>query len=331
MQLRGVIERQTYSPQQVRLILDELGIDVVSETYSDLICYCPFHSNTHTPSFTVGAENGLWFCFNSACWGNKGGNLVQLVQYRTDKTAPQAKRMIEKRGAESAVPLDSQLEKLLIKESEWPLFPQLKIDELVEQFWLNDEAQQYMYGRGFNDDTLRIFEVGWSNEQQMIVVPVHNPSGQPIGVNGRSITSKRFKLSRLPRNKVLWNVHNARKQNYVVITESQFDAMRVAQAGYPAVCPFGSHVSKEQFYLLERYFDRIVIMTDADKVGRQMGRNIAGTLRSSTVEWAVWDEGVVYPHGAKDAGDLTDDEIKQCMDNRITNFEYYQVAELLKN
>jgi hypothetical protein len=30
----------------------------------------------------------------------------------------------------------------------------------------------------------------------------------------------------------------------------------------------------------------------------------------------------MYPHNAKDVGDLTDEEIKQCIKNAIPHFEY---------
>ena len=38
--------------------------------------------------------------------------------------------------------------------------------------------------------------------------------------------------------------------------------------------------------------------------------------------WAAYDDTCVYPHNAKDAGDMTDEEIRQCLRNAISNLEY---------
>ena len=49
---------------------------------------------------------------------------------------------------------------------------------------------------------------------------------------------------------------------------------------------------------------------------------IAIKLSNKNISWASFDDGVIYPHGAKDVGDLTDLEIKQCIKNAVSHFEY---------
>jgi len=63
-------------------------------------------------------------------------------------------------------------------------------------------------------------------------------------------------------------------------------------------------------------------MTDNDKAGRILGSTIAGKLRNKNILWAKYDNNIIYPHSAKDVGDMTDDEIKQCIKNAIPHFEY---------
>jgi DNA primase len=316
----------SYTENQVRATIESIGIDVVGQTYSDFLCYCPFHDNTDTPAFTVGSENGLYICHNASCRGNEGGNLVKLVLLLSDRGIMEARRMIAKKGSETAVPLAAKIDAQLT-EQKWPMLPQLKVDELVGFFWQTPEALAYMREeRKFNDETLRAFEVGFEPTRQMVVVPIHDIDGNPIGVNGRSITAKQFKLTRrIPRNLVLFNMHRAKRAGgTAIICESQFDVMRIHQAGFPnAVCSFGSHISKHQVALLQRYFDRVIIMFDADGAGRKAGHTLSAALRGSTkVEWAIWDWGVIYPHDAKDAGDMTDEEIKHCINNAVSDLEY---------
>ena len=63
-------------------------------------------------------------------------------------------------------------------------------------------------------------------------------------------------------------------------------------------------------------------MTDADGPGRDLGSNIAHKLNNKNVLWASHSYGKIYPEGAKDAGDMSDEDIKSCISNAISNFEY---------
>ena len=149
--------------------------------------------------------------------------------------------------------------------------------------------------------------------------------GIAIGVVGRSIEGKSFKNStNLPKSKTLFNIHRAKKiGDHVIIVESSFDAIRVHQAGFPnVVATLGGFLSTEQHNLLNRHFNKITIMTDADGPGRDLGSSIASKLNNKNILWASHSYGRIYPEGAKDAGDMSDEDIKSCISNAISNFEY---------
>lgn len=323
--LRGKIVPRTYSvaPEQVRTVVESIGVEVTGETEAVFFGYCPFHSNRDTHAFAVNKDTGLFICFNPSC-GEKG-NLVQLVQRLTERTETEAFRYIDKKGGETSYDVSNIVDKMFEKDS-LPLFPQMKVEELHNNLLESPRAIEYMEGRGFDLDTLRTFEVGYSKERDMIVVPAHDHSGQPVGLIGRSVEGKQFKNSKgLPRNHIVFNLHRAKRVGETaIITESSFDAMRVHQAGYPnVVALLGSQISKDQFALIERHFPKVIIMTDADKPGREVGKALASGLRSTLVQWAIYKMGEVYPHGAKDAGDMNIEEIKQCIQNSISDFEYW--------
>lgn len=207
-------------------------------------------------------------------------------------------------------------------------------------------AHTYMIGRGFDEDTLDYFKIGYSAKQNMVVVPMHDPNGMPIGLIGRSIADKRFKNSTgLPKAKTCWNFHRAKRTgDTVIVCEASFDAMRIHQAGYPnVVALLGGHVTDMHLAQLSRTFSKIIIMTDFDhkqyrpncrmcnykkcrghRPGRDLGRAIQSRLPNKRVLWAAYDDTCVYPHDAKDAGDMTDNEIRQCLKNAISNLEYTQ-------
>ena len=315
---------ETYSTDQVRAVVESLGIDVVAETEKAFLCYCPFHPNSDTPAFAVNKAEGTYICFNASCEASRGGGLPRLVMSRSGKQFVESRRFIAKKGGETHQPLELKLEALRAEER-WPMIPQMKLDELVQNRKASEKATEYLHGRGFVDDTIEHFEVGYDPSKQMVVVPIHDTDGNPIGVNGRSIEGKRFKLTkRIPRNKVLFNLHRAKGiGGTVVVCESQFDVMRIHQAGFPnAVCMLGSYISSDQAYLIRRHFERVIIMTDADKAGRKMGHNLTAMVRGMRVEWAIWDWGVIYPHDAKDAGDMTDDEITYVINNAVSDVSY---------
>jgi hypothetical protein len=58
--------------------------------------------------------------------------------------------------------------------------------------------------------------------------------------------------------------------------------------------------------------------------GRDLGRAIQQRMPNKKVLWAAYDDTCVYPHGAKDASDMTDQEIAHCLRNALTNLAYSQ-------
>ena len=63
-------------------------------------------------------------------------------------------------------------------------------------------------------------------------------------------------------------------------------------------------------------------MTDADEAGRVLGRNISSKLKNKDILWACYEYGKIYPHDAKDAGDMSEEEIRSCIKNSVSDIEY---------
>jgi DNA primase len=300
-----------------------LGLQVTGEANNNLIMYCPFHSNRHTPSFSISEDNGAWLCYNPAC--GEAGNLLELVRRVLHKNDFEALRFIASQETEALNNFDELVTNMLEDKPEFEIFSQDTIDRLHADLAGNKTARDYLESRGINSDSMKYFRLGYSNALNMVVTPVHSPLADPIGIVGRSIEGKSFKNStNLPKSKTLFNIHRAKKiGDQVIIVESNFDAIRIHQAGFPnVVATLGGFLSPDQQKLLNRYFNKIIIMTDADNAGRELGLSIATKLRMKDVSWASYEYGKVYPHDAKDAGDMTDDEIKQCIKNSVSDIEY---------
>jgi DNA primase len=285
--------------------------------------YCPFHSNRHSASCCISTISGAWLCYNPAC--GESGSLVELVRRVSGKNNFQVLRLIATKAQESLDGFDEMLESLMEEKPEFENFPYDTVYRLHLDLAENERAKSYLNSRGINVDSMKHFELGYSKNLDMVVTPVHSPDGTPIGIVGRSIEGKAFKNStNLPKSKTLFNVHRAKKiGGNVIVVESNFDAIRVHQAGFPnVVATLGGFLSREQHSLLNRYFNRIIIMTDSDTAGRELGKAISEKLRNKDILWSSYEYGKIYPHDAKDVGDMTDEEIKSCINNSVSDIEY---------
>ncbi len=160
-----MIDRET-----IRRILDAADIvDVVSEfvtlrkagvNYKGL---CPFH-NERTPSFVVSPSKQFCKCFSCG----KGGNVVHFIMEHEQMTYPEALKWLARRyGIE-------------VKERELTAEERMAESERESLFILNEWARDYFTDtllhhpdgqavgmayfrqRGFRDDTIRKFQLGYS-------------------------------------------------------------------------------------------------------------------------------------------------------------------------
>jgi DNA primase len=327
MAIRGLDSRKvdstSYTPAHVKSVIKSLGLNIVGETGNDFLCYCPFHSNRHTSSFSVSREKGAYICFNPSC--GEAGTLVELVKKILSKNEFESLRYISSKESESVENFDEVLQDIFEDKPDYVEFPQETLDQLYNNLGANEHAKEYFKHRGINEESMNYFKLGYSSNMGMVIVPVHSPDGMPVGLVGRSISEKKFKNStNLPRSKTMFNIHRAKRiGGQVIIVESTFDAIRVHQAGFPnVVATLGGHISHDNISLLNRYFNRIILMTDSDQAGRELGMTIASRMRNKDILWASHSYGKIYPNNAKDAGDMTDEEISACIKNAVSDIEY---------
>lgn len=343
---------EVYSASQVEAVLAHCGVEVVSETGTHFLCYCPFHGNTDSPALAVDKVKGLFTCFNPSCMVS--GTILNMLHRIMGYNQFQCFRTVLKYKNSSTTSFEQRYAEAAAKIPEFVEFGQDKLDELYNAF-KGSVGEEYMRGRGFKDETLDYFRVGYAAKNNMVIVPMHDPKGMPVGLIGRTASArkedKRFKNSNgLPKSKTAWNFHRAKRTgDTVIICEASYDAMRIHQAGYPNVIALlGGHVTDYHLDQINKHFSTVIIMTDFDKKqyrpncrmcskiqfkpnevkcrghrpGRDLGRSIATRLPNKRILWAAYDEACVYPHGAKDASDMTDTEIHNCLTRAISNVEY---------
>lgn len=331
---------EIYSEQQVYDVLKYIGVDIIGETETNFLCLCVFHKNTDSPALSISKESGLYLCFSPMC--EAAGNLTKLVMEVARVNLFGARRLITKFQTEinRVAAIDD-----LLKPKELPTFDQAVLNRLHDQIWDSEGQKYFNEKRGINDKTIAYFGLGYSQKQGMVTIPLHDPSGKPLGMIGRTIEGKRFKNTKhLPTRRVLFNLHRAKtKGGTVIIVEAAMDALRIHQAGFPCVVSTnGGFFTEHHRQLIATYFDKIIIMTDMDdpeehrdvkcrkcegsclghNPGRALGEKIANDMFGKTIYWGCYSDDEVYPHDAKDVGNMTDEEIVQCVNNAKNRAEY---------
>lgn len=223
-----MIDRQT-----IDRILDAADIVEVVQEFVPLkkrgvnyLGLCPFH-NEKTPSFTVSPSKEIFKCFGCG----KVGNAVNFIMEHEHLKYPEALKylakkyhieVVEKERTQEEVEKENERESLLVITS---YASRQFTDNLYNSSEGISVGLAYFRERGFRQDTLRKFEVGYSFEQRdafsksaieagfrtdllvktgltiqheermfdrfsgRVMFPIHSLSGQVLGFGGRILKS----------------------------------------------------------------------------------------------------------------------------------------------
>ena len=290
--------KELYTTQQINRVLSGSGIDIEAEYGTDYIIFCPYHNNNRTPAGEVSKESGLFFCFG--CQTTR--SLIELIMHMTGRTYFETVRFIKSKETETDI--EAVINKALHQMPDFVQYDELLIKRLNKQALESPRAMSYFEGRRLTKESVVKFDLGFSEKQDSVVIPMQSPDGMSIGFVARTIEGKEFKNTPgLPKSKILFNLHRVKASKTVYVVESSFDAIRLDQVGFPAVATLGANVSSSQTELLKRYFTGVVLVADNDEAGVIMSEKLIEKMGNLVT--------VITPDkGYKDIGDMTDDEIR---------------------
>lgn len=208
-------------------------LDIISHYVSvkkagrNYVCVCPFHDDKN-PSMSINVNDGYYHCF--AC--KAGGDAITFVMEYEKLSYPEA---IEKIAQMTNFSLEYSNEKSHFKVDK-------KILEIVNAYYQselykNEEAVKYLYNRGFNDNLIQYFGLGWAGASQnllrllenenitteealnvgiikenesgvfasfinRITFPINNHTGKLVGFGGRTISNHPAKYVNSPQSSV---------------------------------------------------------------------------------------------------------------------------------
>ena len=287
-----------YTTQQIHRVLTGAGIDIEAEYGTDYIIFCPYHNNNRTPAGEVSKESGLFFCFG--CQTTR--SLIELIMHMTNRTYFETVRFIKSKETETDI--EAVINKALHQLPDFVQYDELLIKRLNKQALDSPRAMTYFEGRRLTKESVIKFDLGFSEKQDSVVIPMQSPDGMSIGFVARTIEGKEFKNTPgLPKSKILFNLHRVKASKIVYVVESSFDAIRLDQVGFPAVATLGANVSSSQIELLKRYFTGVVLVADNDDAGMIMAERLTEKMGNLVT--------IIRPDKKyKDIGDMTDDEIR---------------------
>lgn len=294
-----------YSEDQIGRSLLASGIEIVYEVESDFIIFCPYHNNYRSPAAEISKESGIFYCFGC----QESHSLIEVIMHVTKRSYFESARLVDSKNNNEN--FYEMLESKIDKKIDFEHFDESLIKKLNDSALLSKRAAGYYLGRGITKDSVLKYQLGYSESQDMVTIPVHSPDGICVGFVARSLEGKSFKnTTGLQKSKTMFNLFRAKRFDKVFVVESSFDAIRLEQVGAHAVATLGASVSSKQRELLKQYFNNVIVLGDNDEAGKEMAKKLSNILGPMAINASL-------PESVKDVSDLSDDELN----NFISQFD----------
>ena len=299
-----------------------------SSSYSG---FCPFHSNTKTPSFAVFPHTQTWRCFGSC---NEGGDIFDYVQKLDGVDLGQA---IATLAGRAGIILDNSPEGVAKqrKQTELRVLHAAVADHYRENLRRNHKAQGFLRGRGFPSRTIFNGLIGYAEGHALVrhlrgldlldlaidnhilghdndkgrtydplhdgvVYLCHNAHGQIVDFESRSIVEKKHR--RLGPKSPFWAIHQ--KKGLLVVVEGPADALTWWQMGFNALATNGVNLAGLDTTDIKR-FSEVYYIQDRDEAGDANAVKLASAIGPMTRLVKTWSIA-----GCKDSNDLIRNGLK---------------------
>lgn len=276
----------------------EQYLDVKLRGPVEFMCQCPFCSGSSSLQYNI--ENGLWVCFRCDAKGNAKSLVRRLGGSYSDP-------------AVSVEVLTKALDKLRLKgkhDEEERVY-----DESYLLRFEGDSPDEYWKTRGFREETMREWGLGYDPITDRCTIAYRNPSGDLLGVIQRRLddTFPRYLYPKgFNRSESVFGSWQLARRT--VLVEGSTDTCKIGQAGFTAGGQYGSSISTKQVRLLRRQgVKELVLFYDYDEAGRKAEDQARTVLDGFILRRVSWDEGMFCWHKKLcGCGDHTWRTIGQC-------------------
>ena len=278
-------------------------------------CPNPNHEDNN-PSCHFNVEKALFHCF--ACgWGSHLGDSEFDASTQAEVIRNQIRQMQDEDGEEggNVIPESS-----LIRYN------------IPHPFWTRD--------RGLRPETIDQFDLGYDAITDAATIPERNIDGGLLGVTRRFIhpITKNDKYKYPYKFKAADNMFGSWVEtdwSTVALVEGAIDAMKIWQAGHPALAIYGAQLSEHHInVMLELGVQKVIWFGDSDNEGVNAKRRARGFWQKRggyiyKPETDVSKHFVLYHvtnhQGVKDAGGMSDRQILAALDSIEPYYETMEV------
>lgn len=256
-------------------------------TETKLIAKSPFRDD-RSPSFYVnygGDYAGRWGDSGALDPRKSNGKLPSLIAHMQGISHEEAcQYLVDKYGR-----LDGQVKKDDIK------IPRIRLKEkpksAIDLSKFKRGGSFYLGERGISKRVQEKFKIGRMEDSKgEVSFPwTDEVTGEIVSIKHRSTAGKYMYYEPGGRgiNTLVYGLHEAKNEDYVVIVEGEIDAMSFVQAGINAVAVGTNSISRTQVEKIKyQYFDTIYLGGDGDEAGFNLDKEVSGHfLGLSTINY----------------------------------------------
>jgi DNA primase len=369
----SVIKEIIREKMDIVSLFEHYGIDIPNRSfrYDKIRTCCPIHGGDNETGFSFDLNTKTFTCFSGHCGENpkdwffipKDGNSVPRDLFLFIKLMEEKK--MREQGTRNYVCSFRQALHVASELTGMPLdatataYNKDMIDKLDTQKWIRtmakvnqqieldifDESEIEMYQamlpacdyintRGFDDDILQFFQIGYSPEgvdepyrlkfkdfPGRIIFPVRDADNNLVGWSGRLATDDKAIIKRhnkwmhkldFDKGFVLYNYNNARpyiKESLeLILVEGAWDVIRLWSYGIKnVVAIMGSSLTPEQLQLAISSAFKIKVFLDGDGAGQSGAKRICEQLKRYV------DVYTIKAENNKDPDNLTIEEAHQAI------------------
>ena len=309
------------------VILNELGLEKIKVMHgsddTNIQFCCPFHGEKR-PSCGISASKRIGKCF--AC--GETFNLPKLIAYCKGMSYPQVYDYLQ----EFSYMDDRKVGFSNLKRYE----DFFKCEERFTQplykiapFKSGKVIHPYLEQRGFNDEDVEHFMLGWDSTEKRITIPVFWEDGELCGVIGRTTSNNvqpKYKIYEFPQSKIIYPFNFFTPiEKCAIIVEGTLDAMWLHKLGFHnAVSIINASVSNAQISLLQKAgVEHIILALDNDIAGENGCKKFYEKAKRDFCSF----KRLVYPDGKKDVQEMSLEEIKVALSS-VVSYPYMNIKRI---
>lgn len=257
-------------PVDIESALNELGIQVASETDDRIFGYCPghpsrMHRQERTPNkWSVDKETGQHLCWSC----DFSGSFVSLVQEVLNVERDEAEEWVRSRSGGFAR-VRRYLSAAADRDEEEFVPPREWNESRMALFTAPPSGRCAQ--RRISPGAVEAYGVLWNEEESSWILPIRDP--EDFSFWGYQEKNNRFFMNRpggVKKSLTLFGI-DALEGDVAILLESPLDCLRLYSAGIKGgVASFGAKVSEEQMKLLFDRVKTVIIALDNDEAGLKM-------------------------------------------------------------